>query len=165
MSIESLGNIGDFIGGIGVIVTLVYLALQIRRNTVATRADSYQAVVASACDWSRELSLNAEICEILQRGAEDYNTLERVERLRFNLAMSSYFRNMENLHLKFTTGAVDVSVWSGWASRTHAFMLPPGTQAWWALNASAFSSDFRAFIAAPGEHPEVPESFGALQQP
>ena len=165
MSIEFLGNIGDFIGGIGVIVTLIYLALQIRQNTVATRADSYQAVVSSASDWSRELSLNAEICEILQRGAEDYNALDVVERLRFNLAMSSYFRNMENLHLKFRAGAVDASVWSGWASRTRAFMLPPGTQAWWALNATAYSSDFRAFIAAPGEHPELPESFAALQRP
>jgi hypothetical protein len=164
MNLESLGNIGDFIGGIGVIVTLIYLALQIRQNTIATRADSYQAVVASASDWGREISLNAEICEILERGAQDYNALEGVERIRFNLAMSSYFRNMENLHLKFMTGAVDVSVWSGWANRTLAFMLPPGTQAWWTSNASAFSSDFRAFIAAPGEHPEIPEAFETHQR-
>ena len=165
MSIEFLGNLGDFIGGIGVIVTLIYLALQIRQNTVATKADSYQAVVASASDWSRELSLNTEICEILHRGSEDYDALEVVERLRFNLAMSSYFRNMENLHLKFRTGAVDASVWSGWANRTRAFVLSPGTQAWWALNASAYSSEFRAFIAAPGENPEVPELFAALKGP
>jgi len=165
MDIESLGNIGDFIGGIGVIVTLIYLALQIRQNTIATKADSYQAVVAATTEWSRELSTNAEICEILDRGFRDYNSLDRVERLRFSFAMSSYFRNMENLHLKFVTGAVDASVWSGWENRTFAFMLMPGTQDWWASHASAFSSSFRAFIAAaPKEPSEIPGSFELGQQ-
>jgi hypothetical protein len=35
------------------------------QNTIATKADSYQAVVASVSEWSREISMNAEICEIL----------------------------------------------------------------------------------------------------
>jgi len=30
--IEALGNIGDFVGGIGVVVTLLYLAVQIRAS-------------------------------------------------------------------------------------------------------------------------------------
>ena len=33
MDFETLGNLGDFLGGIAVIATLVYLALQIRQNT------------------------------------------------------------------------------------------------------------------------------------
>ena len=43
--LEMFGDPGDFLGGIGVLVSLVYLAIQVRHNTVATRADSYQAVV------------------------------------------------------------------------------------------------------------------------
>ena len=38
--IESLGNIGDFVGGIGVVVSLVYLATQSRQNARSTRAAS-----------------------------------------------------------------------------------------------------------------------------
>ncbi len=33
MSLEDLGNLGEFLGSIGVIVSLIYLALQIRQNT------------------------------------------------------------------------------------------------------------------------------------
>lgn len=40
---ESLGNIGDFIGGIGVIITLIYLAYQIRQNTNSIRVSSFHA--------------------------------------------------------------------------------------------------------------------------
>ena len=45
--IESLGNIGDFVGGIGVIVTLVYLASQIRQNSRSVKAASAQAVLSA----------------------------------------------------------------------------------------------------------------------
>ena len=40
MTLSELGDLGDFLGGIGVIVTLVYLAIQIRRNTQAVRSAS-----------------------------------------------------------------------------------------------------------------------------
>ena len=33
MDLDALGNLGDFIGGIGVLATLIYLASQIRQNT------------------------------------------------------------------------------------------------------------------------------------
>lgn len=146
MSIEALGNIGDFLGGIGVIVTLIYLAIQIRHNTIATRTDSYQAVITSASNWSREMSLNAEIADILMRGGRDYEALESLERMRYNLAISSFFRNMENLHSKYRNGAVDEDVWLGWANRTHTFVIAPGTKQWWSHNASAFSPEFQQFI-------------------
>ena len=40
MNLTQLANLGEFIGGIAVLVTLVYLALQVRQNTSALRASS-----------------------------------------------------------------------------------------------------------------------------
>jgi hypothetical protein len=159
LSIDERGNIGDFIGGIGVIVTLIYLAFQIRQNTIATRTDSYQAAVTSASDWSREMSLNSEIADIILRGAQEYEALEPLERMRFNLAMSSFFRNIENLHAKFRSGAVDREVWSGWANRTHAMLTGPGTRRWWELNASGFSTEFQQFVSKPIPDATYTETF------
>ena len=45
--LDELGNIGDFVGGIAVVVTLVYLALQIRRNTATTRVETVQHLLTS----------------------------------------------------------------------------------------------------------------------
>ena len=47
---ETLGNLGDFIGGIAVVATLVYLALQIRQNTNSVKgvgAASYREGINS----------------------------------------------------------------------------------------------------------------------
>ena len=40
-----LGNSGEFVGAIAIVVTLIYLAVQIRQNTSAVRASSFQSGV------------------------------------------------------------------------------------------------------------------------
>lgn len=38
--LEALGSLGDFVGGVAIIVTLIHLAAQIRQNTTSVRAAS-----------------------------------------------------------------------------------------------------------------------------
>ena len=47
---DALGNIGDFLGGIGVVITLVYLAGQIRQNTRSVRISAFQAAQRGEMD-------------------------------------------------------------------------------------------------------------------
>ncbi len=39
-----LGDLGDFVGAVAVVVTLVYLTVQLRQNTAALRSNSWQAI-------------------------------------------------------------------------------------------------------------------------
>ena len=105
------------------------------------------------------MSMNAEVADILMRGGQDYEGLDALEKMRFNLAMSSFFRNMENLHSKYRNGAIDEDVWLGWANRTLTFLTGPGTRRWWELNAAAFSIEFQRFIASPPPSIERTETF------
>ena len=41
VTLQDLGNIGEFIGAIAVVISLVYLAAQIRQNTRALHSSSY----------------------------------------------------------------------------------------------------------------------------
>jgi len=45
--LDVLGNLGDFVGGVAVVVTLIYLALQIRQNTATTRVQTVQHLLTS----------------------------------------------------------------------------------------------------------------------
>ena len=51
MSISELGSLGEFISSIAVLVTLIYLALQIRQNTKATRASVRQGVTNQSSEY------------------------------------------------------------------------------------------------------------------
>jgi hypothetical protein len=47
LSLVDLGNLGEFVAAIGVIVSFIYLAFQIRQNTRSMRANAYQETNAS----------------------------------------------------------------------------------------------------------------------
>jgi hypothetical protein len=53
MDITTLAARGEFLGGIAVVVSLVYLASQIRMNTKTVRASSHGDQLAGAADWNR----------------------------------------------------------------------------------------------------------------
>ena len=42
MSIQELGNLGELAGGVAVVVSLLYVALQIRQNTQTIRASNHE---------------------------------------------------------------------------------------------------------------------------
>ena len=44
MNLEELSNIGEMIGALATVITLAYLAVQIRRNTAEVKATSRRAV-------------------------------------------------------------------------------------------------------------------------
>jgi hypothetical protein len=47
MNWEAIGAVGEAIGAFGVILTLGYLALQIRQNTRSLKSASYQSAISS----------------------------------------------------------------------------------------------------------------------
>jgi len=57
---DAIGAIGEIVGALGVIVTVGYLAIQVRQNTFASRAQTYQERTNASRDlirWSVEPSM------------------------------------------------------------------------------------------------------------
>lgn len=91
--LEDLGNLGDFLGGIAVIATLLYLAIQIRQNTrqIAQNSEtvrlSFENEIRSELNTFR-LSIAADetLSSIWNRGLAD-EELDPNERGRFELLL------------------------------------------------------------------------------
>ena len=69
--LENLGNIGDFVGGLGVVATLIYLAIQIRQNTAALKTASRQDVTNGFREWV-QLGIDPKNLEAFVAGMHQY---------------------------------------------------------------------------------------------
>ena len=72
---QLLGNIGEFIGAIAVVVTLAYLAVQIRHNTRATRASMDYAIRSDFNRWHELVMADSRMTDLMARlgdPEEDY---------------------------------------------------------------------------------------------
>ena len=61
MNLDDLGNLGELIGAVAVVISLAYLAVQIRQNTRSLRAAAFKTSPATS-QTSLEASLGIQSC-------------------------------------------------------------------------------------------------------
>jgi hypothetical protein len=82
MDIQILGSIGEFVSGIAVIISLVYLAQQIRSSSRATRFDSHMKLRLLTAESQKNLT-DPQKAKIFREGLNDPDTLTEDERTSF----------------------------------------------------------------------------------
>ena len=81
-----LGNYGEFVGAIGVIVTLGYLAIQMKQNTAQLRSDSYQRHLDNHATHLREVCFNPEVAMHERTCVRRRQIAERIYHQKFPVA-------------------------------------------------------------------------------
>jgi hypothetical protein len=147
MTLEDLGNLGEFIGAIAVVVSLVYLAVQIRQNTKTVRTSTYQAVLNSNIQAQNPILYNPHVDRVYQLGRRDPSQLTAEEWPLFTMIIAQLLINYEATYLQHEHGVVDSDYWRGRQSVLKRFVAQPGVRAVWEKRAGeAYVSGFRALV-------------------
>ena len=100
---QMLGNYGEFIGAIGVVVTLGYLAIQIRQNTKALRVSAYADFVDRHVQM---VKFQAEHSAVISQ-PDNYAALSEEDRTIHVAHLSGMLRNGDALHYQWQQGLLD----------------------------------------------------------
>ena len=146
MTLQDLGNLGEFVAAIATLITLIYLAAQIRQNTRDVRSSAFQQVVDSFSGISLEIGLNREVSELLDRGSEGLSSLDSVERRRYWSVLLSFFRRAESVFFQSEQGTLQLESWEGIREFLRSVLQSQGVREFWDENSLAFNSRFRTFV-------------------
>lgn len=83
MNWEAIGAISEMVGAIAVVITLAYLALQIRQSTRATKAAAVSASHLSLRENRHAILASAELSSLFESGSTNPMSLTELERKRF----------------------------------------------------------------------------------
>jgi len=161
MNWNALGALGEILGAVGVIITLIYLARQISQNTRVMRLSTSHSIASAARDWNKPLLNDPELAWTFQVGTEDPTKLDEKEQARFIELCFSLLRMFEDAHYQYHHGALDPDVWDGYERLYAAYAKAPGFQAYWKMRKETFRPEFREFIDGYGTS-EV-ATWGALK--
>lgn len=156
LSIEQLGNIGEFVGSVGVLISLVYLALQVRRNTETERTRTYQSVVSDFGQLNHTLAASPDLSMLFVNAMEDFEGLSSAERARMSQLFYSSFRSFENMFYQNSRGYLEEDVWMGWRRIMLAYFHRPGFQSWWRLRRDVFSATFANYLESAVSDKVIP---------
>jgi hypothetical protein len=145
MNWEAFGAIAEAVGAVGVILTLIYLAVQIRQNTASVRAATLQGLKADSVAFSENLLRDADLVRIWSLGLNGIDSLQDLDRTRFHLIVLSFLRRFENIHQLSDRGLTDEE-WHGFRESFFGVMSRNGIREWWSINAYRFNPAFRDFI-------------------
>lgn len=107
MSIQDWGALGEVVSAIAVVATLIYLAIQIKQNTAATRAQIHQSRSEQAQNFllfgagSREF---AALVEKLNYDPANLSKLDEVERQQITFWFVAGMQRMSNIYFQQQSG-------------------------------------------------------------
>jgi hypothetical protein len=158
MNWDALGAIGEIVGAAGVIVSLLYLASQVRSNSRQLRHSAAQAVLDKLNGLIGQLAFTAGAGDVWTRGLSGLDALRDDEELvRFSSMLLQAFWAYEEVLHYHQTGDIEEWAWTHAKAPVENFMRTPGFQEWWRLRKDWFSEDFQEFVDA-----SMPETTGAL---
>jgi hypothetical protein len=154
LTIQDLGAIGELIGAVGVIVTLGYLAYQIRQNTIqleqstlATKAAAVNASNITLRENRQSLFESADMAEIFMGGNEDPLELNEVQRLRYRLVMQNVTDAMLDIYTQTSLTNFSPETWATQGvTLVQRVLGTAGGQWFWASYADNYSPSFRAEV-------------------
>ncbi|HUO66558.1 MAG TPA: hypothetical protein VMV37_03430 [Gammaproteobacteria bacterium] len=112
MSVDFFAAVAQIVAAIGVIVSLVYVGVQIRQATRATKLASIQAVETAIGRTEELIIQDASFAAILKHGLTASGAdLADTDRIRLNVFYRHVLRAYQSAHYQYRHGALDDSVW------------------------------------------------------
>lgn len=146
MTLDDLGSLGEFISGLAVVVTLVYLAIQIRHNTRAVRSSMHQDMVEATLRVAESLSDNADVGLIVLKADADYDNLTAGELLRFEAYAERVFGNFESVYYSYRNSMIEEDLWASWESSCLADISRVAMRRFWQEQRPLHLRDFMDFV-------------------
>jgi hypothetical protein len=114
MNWEAISAIGEIIGAISVVITLFYLAIQLRQNTsqvkhsaVATEIAAYQDMIGRISELNGLRIASSELADLILKGASDLESLSDSERSRYISWNASLIRHGDMAFFLYERGVID----------------------------------------------------------
>ena len=143
MNWDAIGATGEIIGALVVFLTLVYLALQIRQNTHATRAASHHAVTDALNQLNLALAENEEVASIWVSGMNDRSSLTEIRRERYDALLRAYMHACDTMYYQAQVGAGDNGLWKAEERYLALILNSPGGKDWFEENSFSISPSFK----------------------
>lgn len=145
-SIQLLGSVGEFLGSVGVLISLVYLAVQIKKNTETERTSTYQSIVRDFGDMNQMMASLPDLTYLYVQALESFGGMEPAEKARISQVFYMTFRYFENMYYQHRKGYLEEEVWLGWKRLMLTYFARDGFQTWWHIRRDVFSEPFAKFL-------------------
>ena len=144
MNWDALGAVAETVSAIGVIATLVYLAIQIRGNTLASKAAAINASNLALRENRQSIFTSAEVSELFVRGNAAPEELSDVEQMRYRIMIQNIVESILDVYVQnYETGYAPETWQTQGVTLVERILGNQGGSWFWQNYSNAYPSNFR----------------------
>ncbi len=158
MNFTQLANLGEFLGGFGVVFTLLYLARQIRVSNLGERAANHRALIEQWNQAFVDPLRDPTRVPLLRRAFADFDSLTEDEKTVAGMFFAGAMNVCDQAHALRGTPAILPETTSVYDAVAAAILQVPGPRSWWSKAQYGWAPTFQAKIAEvlASENPPPP---------
>ncbi len=153
LSIQDLGSLGEFVGAFAVVITLLYLAVQVRQtktaldaNTKAVRAQALSDVTRNSHSELLSVINGEDIASVLLK-LLDNDEMDDRERVLADAWLTTMFLSRQSEYFQFKDGLLDERLFVALQHPIFVFAREGMGRQWWEEEGqSTFSEEFVAHV-------------------
>jgi hypothetical protein len=138
MTLEQGAYLAEIIGVIVVVVTLIYLSVQVRQGTELLRSESRQAQVTNDQDGVYKFVEHPELGRLFSQA----ETPSFAEKTKLNFWLIGQMRAREHEWLQYRNGALDEETWLSYRDVIYFLLGTKRSRELWGLCSPFFNSDY-----------------------
>jgi hypothetical protein len=146
MNWEAVGAVGEIVGALGVILSLGYLASQIRTQNRESRLSAGTEWTEQFNSFLMSFAENPNLSELYIKGLNNFSSLAPTEVVQFSAQLGRLYRIGEGIHDQHQQGRFDPKLWRGITRTLEDVARCPGAKAWWPTRSHWFTDEFATFI-------------------
>ncbi len=118
--------VAEILSSVAILITLVYLVVEIQQNAEATQADTRQAILDSDQQYLELFIDSPELSALMVQP-----DLSDEERIRLSFVLLTFVRMRESNWLQYENGTLDDVTWQAHRLVLLSQLSAPQSRAWW----------------------------------
>ena len=155
MQLEQLSYISEIVSAVAIVVTIVFLIVEIRRNTNESKRQFMEGATSQRSSFVRMIAADRELAGVINRGLTG-SGLADDQWFQFNMFLYALFVEFEFNQRRFEVGEMDKDLWRAWIEAYHWWLQFPGVRNWWHREPAGYTDSFRAYIDSHMENHPAP---------
>ena len=147
MNWEAIGAAAEIVGAGGVIVSLGYLAIQIRQSSSDARHTSVDRLVEMWATHIGGFAENRPLAAIWIKSLQDKESLTEEEQAMLFAHLARLLRVSEAIHIHHRDKTIDAGLWAGIDTALSDVVATPILRQYWPIRKHWFGPQFQDYVS------------------
>ena len=148
-SLKKIALLAEIIGGFAIVVSLIFVGIQFRKNTIATKSATANTANAIAIAWYSEIGNSAQSSQLLWSYLKNPESItSNGEKYQATLLLHGIMLSFQNSYYLAAEGTLDQNINESLNSALNAVKNQPGFHEFWENRKSLFFKEYRDYVTS-----------------